>query len=113
MREHATGDGFAVARQAGCQPPHRYFVPGGGRGKVVGGEQALGRVNDGSVGEPGNGGRGDLGCGPGEVQAAADAGLRLAQPAGLGLRPGTLDDHQNGVARPGHRLPADREPALA
>jgi hypothetical protein len=88
-------------------------VPGPGRGELIGGEQAFERVDDGRVGEPGNGRIDNLSRGLGEVQAAADPGRGLAQPARRLLRPGPLDNHKHGAARPGDRLPADREPALA
>ena len=111
--QQAAGDRLVLADQPGRQPPHRRAVPGLGRADLTRGEQALGRIDDGRVGEPGHRGLDDLGRGLGEVQAAADPGRGLAQPPRRGRRPGPRGDHQHGAARPGQRFPAQGEPSFA
>ena len=95
------------------EPPHHRSLRERGRGELAHGRQALGDEDHRDVGEPGNGGLDDLGRRLDEIQAAAEPGCCVAEPAWRRLRPGTLREHQGAAADPFHGLPANREPPRA
>jgi hypothetical protein len=77
----AVGHSRGLTGETARQPPDRRPAAAGRRSARVGGEQALGYVDDRRIGEPGNRDLDDLGGRLIEVQRAADPGRRLGQPA--------------------------------
>jgi len=76
--EQAFGHVRGLAGQRGRKPPYHCHVPGLIRAELVGGEQPFRHVDDGCLGEAGNGGIDGLARGLGEVERAADPGRGLA-----------------------------------
>jgi hypothetical protein len=107
------GGGRILACVAAREPPHHRSLRDRGRGELAHGGQALCDEDHRNVGEPGDGGLDDLGRRLDEIQAAAEPGRRIAEPAWCRLRPGALREHQRAAADPFQPLPADREPPRA